>query len=376
MRLLRTADLTFHEYEGSSIPPYAILLHRWEGEEVKYQDFKHRTAAIESKSGFGKIQQCCQQAQEVKIKLAWVDTCCIDKSSSAELSEAINSMYQWYQRSQVCYVYLSDVGTSSSFRKSVDDGLPVTLSRRFISRIMRSKWWTRGWTLQELIAPVSVVFYVNGQGNWVKVGSKSTLLDLIVARTSIQGDILRGQERGPGILSPRKTSRSEDLAYCLLGLFGVNMPLLYGEATKAFLRLQEEIMKQPDDQTLFAWQLGFENMKNDICGPLALHPSKFWEAGNLQPDPDTDAQSPYSMTNKGLRIELSIENKGNDAYGMAILHCGTHSTSSRQLGLPVIRLGPPEANTYARDARYNGPLVSVTAKKGTFKVVFMKQEPG
>ena len=245
MRLLRTADLTFHEYEGSSIPPYAILSHRWEGEEVTYQEFKHRTAAIESKSGFGKIQQCCQQAQEDKIKFVWVDTCYIDKSSSAELSEAINSMYQWYQRSQVCYVYLSDVGTSSSFRKSVDDGLPVTLSRRFISRIMRSKWWTRGWTLQELIAPVSVVSYVNGQGSWVKVGSKSTLLDLIVARTSIEGDILRGQEvsscsvaQRMSWASERETSRSEDLAYCLLGLFGVNMPLLYGEGTKAFLRLQ------------------------------------------------------------------------------------------------------------------------------------------
>lgn len=135
-------------------------------------------------------------------------------------------------------------------------------------------------------------------------------------------------------------------------------------------------MKQSDGQTLFAWQLGFEDMKNDICGPLAPHPSKFREAGNLQPGPDTDAQSPYSMTKKGLRIKLSIEHKGNDAYGMAILHCGTYSTSSSQLGLPVIRLGPPGVNTYARDARYIGPLVSVTAKKGTSKVVFMKQEPG
>jgi len=201
MRLLRAADMTFHEFEGSSIPPYAILSHRWEGDEVTYQEMsdrttatekrfrfiknqelKIRTAATERKSGFKKIRQCCAQALEDMIEYVWVDTCCIDKSSSAELSEAINSMYAWYQQSIVCYAYLADVHIWSTYRKEDADGAWAAavdstdwsaflagypdmawaaatdytgntskLIGRFsrsdfcIARVMKSNWWTRGW---------------------------------------------------------------------------------------------------------------------------------------------------------------------------------------------------------------------------------------
>lgn len=187
MRLLRAIDMTFHQFEGSSIPPYAILSHRWEGEEVTYQEMsdratatekrfrfiknqelKVRTAATERKSGFKKIQQCCEQALEDSIEYVWVDTCCIDKSSSAELSEAINSMYVWYQQSVVCYAYLVDVHTWPTYRTEDADGawaganvgsqiLPgardgfsahntsFTQTIEPIARVTRSKWWTRGW---------------------------------------------------------------------------------------------------------------------------------------------------------------------------------------------------------------------------------------
>jgi hypothetical protein len=250
MRLLHAASLSFHDYEGSSIPPYAILSHRWEGEEVTYQEFKDRKAGTQRKSGFKKINQCCNEARRDRLDYVWVDTCCIDKSSSAELSEAINSMYQWYQRSQVCYVYLSDVQTWSSYQKSDANGLWTTFQREVVAQVMESKWWTRGWTLQELIAPESVVFYVDNQGSWDKVGSKTTLLDLVAARTGIGGDILRNQDvsrcsvaQRMSWASERETTRTEDLAYCLLGIFGVNMPLLYGEGTKAFLRLQVRLRR-------------------------------------------------------------------------------------------------------------------------------------
>jgi len=291
MRLLRAVDMTFHEFEGSSIPPYAILSHRWEGEEVTYQEMRDRasatatrfrstndqelksqTAATERKSGFKKIRQCCEQASEDMIEYVWVDTCCIDKSSSAELSEAINSMYVWYQQSIVCYAYLTDVHTWPTYRAEDADGAwagiidiyerqdgnggglksrwdsgHVLAWQRLepITHVMNSAWWTRGWTLQELIAPSEMIFYANNSPGWSKIGDKRALLELIVKRTGIEKHILLGGDvmkcsvaQRMSWASERETTRTEDLAYCLLGLFGVNMPLLYGEGSKAFLRLQ------------------------------------------------------------------------------------------------------------------------------------------
>jgi hypothetical protein len=268
MRLLRAVDMTFHDFEGSSIPPYAILSHRWEGEEVTYQELsdrataterrfwfiknqevKDRTAATERKSGFKKIQMCCEQALEDMIEFVWVDTCCIDKSSSAELSEAINSMYAWYQQSVICYAYLADVLTWPTYQPEDADGAWALAGmldyEEHVPLVMKSNWWTRGWTLQELIAPSELVFYSNNSPGWSKIGDKSTLLDLVARRTGIQKHILLGGDvmkcsvaQRMSWASERETTRLEDLAYCLLGLFGVNMPLLYGEGSKAFLRLQ------------------------------------------------------------------------------------------------------------------------------------------
>jgi len=131
-------------------------------------------------------------------------------------------------------------------------------------------------------------------------------------------------------------------------------------------------MKQSDDQTLFAWQLGSESTRDDLIGPLATHPSKFRGASTLMPTLDDDFQSPYSMTNKGLRIELPIFHRGEDPYGLAVLHCGTYNTRT---ALPVVRLGPPGTNRYARDARSIGPLMPIEVQECTPKVIFMSQEP-
>ncbi|KAF2831622.1 HET-domain-containing protein [Ophiobolus disseminans] len=147
MRLLHAATRKFHEFDGVFIPAYAILSHGWEGDEVTYQELRDDAPAAAHKAGFKKIHQCCQQALRDGLSFVWVDTCCIDKSSSAELSEAIKSMYQWYQRSTACYAYLSDVQLWDTYKVEDVDG---------------RKWWTRGWTLQELIAPASVVFYAEG----------------------------------------------------------------------------------------------------------------------------------------------------------------------------------------------------------------------
>jgi hypothetical protein len=137
MRLLDTSTIKLHEFHGNAIPEYAILSHRWETEEVSFQNLRNGSAAY--MTGYQKIKQCCAQAALDGCEYAWVDSCCIDKTSSAELSEAINSMFQWYRDAQVCYVYLADV---SSWR----DGHDFEDNHNFeASSFCQSKWFTRGW---------------------------------------------------------------------------------------------------------------------------------------------------------------------------------------------------------------------------------------
>lgn len=230
MRLLNAFTLTFHEFEGSNIPSYAILSHRWENDEVTYQDMKTGLDHVKRKAGFFKIEECSDQAVKDDLQYVWIDTCCIDKTSSAELTEAINSMYQWYQNSEVCYAYLSDV---------------LSKYENIEQQVAGSKWWTRGWTLQELIAPPKLVFFGKGAVGWVNIGDKTSLVDFINQITGIDEEVLHGMDVGHCSIAMRMswaasrvTTRVEDLSYCLLGIFGVNMPLLYGEGKRAFLRLQ------------------------------------------------------------------------------------------------------------------------------------------
>ncbi|KAG2159391.1 heterokaryon incompatibility protein-domain-containing protein [Suillus bovinus] len=257
MRLLHTKKLILDT--PTDVRPYAILSHRWlaEREEISFQDLQpsrflpsegsHDDYAeptfpsdVQSKQGFEKFQGAYEYASRAALEYIWIDTCCIDKTSSAELSEAINSMYAWYRDSAVCYVYLHDVG---------DDGDPE-------SGFEDAEWFQRGWTLQELIAPDNVYFF---NKYWVKIGSKATFAPTLSKITRIRQDILLGDQYEPSIAEKmswaagRKTQRIEDRAYSLMGLFGIHMPIIYGEGDKAFRRLQLEIMKSSDDQTIFAW---------------------------------------------------------------------------------------------------------------------------
>jgi len=238
MRLLSSDSLRLFEFFEESIPQYVILSHTWGQDEVTFQDIQNLEEA-KRKKGFSKLEGCCKKAQSDGFQWVWIDTCCIDKSSSAELSEAINSMYQWYMKSQICYAYLEDV------LHSAED-------------YSRSRWFTRGWTLQELIAPSIVEFYTVG---WVEIGTKMSLAKKISRITAIDEAVLEDNSQMVKIniasrmswASQRETTRIEDKAYCLMELFGINMPLLYGEGRRAFHRLQEEIMKMHEDYTLFAW---------------------------------------------------------------------------------------------------------------------------
>jgi hypothetical protein len=240
MRLLHAKHLDFHEFEGSRIPKYAILSHRWEEGEVTYQDMLSPLGRLSDKAGLTKVRRCCFQAVRDKYDYVWIDTCCIDKTSSAELSEAINSMFQWYKNSAMCYVYLSDVQLKSTYKTS-----DAIHDASVAMQIHQSKWWTRGWTLQELIAPRDIMFFGSGSRGWLGLGDKTALLDLIVERSGVHEEVLLGVDvqrfsiaTRMSWASDRETTRPEDLAYCLLGIFGVNMALLYGEGERAFLRLQ------------------------------------------------------------------------------------------------------------------------------------------
>jgi hypothetical protein len=233
-------ELTLVEHHDRNIPPYAILSHTWgeDSEEYTFKDLMEGTGR--NKAGYKKIEFCRKQAASHGLQHFWVDTCCIDKSSSAELSEAINSMFRWYQNADMCYVYLSDVPPSG--HATGVQPLPTTWEADF----WKSRWFSRGWTLQELIAPASVNFF-SREG--VRLGSKRSLEHHIHDRTGIPIRALRGESlKGFGVeerlswAKHRETKRQEDKAYSLLGIFDIQMPLLYGEGReKALVRLRREI---------------------------------------------------------------------------------------------------------------------------------------
>ncbi|KAI1127252.1 heterokaryon incompatibility protein-domain-containing protein [Nemania abortiva] len=292
MRLVNVHTLAIHEFHGDQIPRYAILSHVWGEEEVTLQDMNEDRAA--SRKGHNKIIACCRQARYDGLPYAWIDTCCIDKQSSAELSEAINSMYRWYEHATLCYVYLADV----------DDG-----ERDGMESFRRSRYWTRGWTLQELIAPHTLIFFSSG---WARIGTRLDVREVVAEVTKIPKAVLKFRNMRDYSVSQkmswasrRQTTRLEDEAYCLLGLFGVTMPLLYGEGRRAFRRLQEEVIKEIDDESIFAWQGGTDYGLLASC-PAQFAFSHFIQRSDERPIGESAGDLPFAITNRGIRISLPV----------------------------------------------------------------------
>ncbi|WYZ36958.1 hypothetical protein EsH8_II_000464 [Colletotrichum jinshuiense] len=305
MRLINTNTLALGEFFGDDIPRYAIVSHTWGPEEVTLQDWNDLAVARE-REGFQKIELARAQAIRDGIPYLWIDTCCINKESSAELSEAINSMFAWYECSVVCYAYISDIEGSGDLDGSTNGGDSY-------EQLAKSRWFTRGWTLQELLAPRQVLFFSK---DWGQLGNRKSLADVIQKITNIDCQYLHRMNRRPlrgasvaermSWLSCRKTTRVEDMAYCMLGIFDINMPLLYGEGAKAFTRLQEEILKTSTDQTLFCWSWTEKDPASWVS-MLAPSPRNFRNAQEYQPANDaTSRPVPYSMTNFGLSIQLTM----------------------------------------------------------------------
>lgn len=406
---------------ADAIPPYAILSHTWgdDTQEVTFEDMTQGTGT--SKLGYRKIWRCGQQAARDGLRYFWVDTCCIDQSSSAELSESLNSMYTWYEKSSICYAYLEDWHANQTWSELVslkqgeinldqedpsvmlsslsdgrednedphlsdgyekmDEGEETTwregqhlpssgslhspqthepvsgrkdvsllgsvLSENFLTPL---RWYTRGWTLQELIAPYRMVFF---DSDWTRRGTKSdpTTIQHLSRITGIASSVL---SKSPEVAlqdiclgqrmswaSYRRTSREEDMAYCLLGIFDVHMPMLYGEGKNAFFRLQEEILKSSTDLSLFAWRdVSPHSQAEAPRGILARHPREFkhlrncyvpsW-SGSLHSDE-------FAMTNKGLRF--------NNMF-----HCARNTTSGGFANCAVADEGWMDLKCFVEDYR-------------------------
>lgn len=276
---------------------YAILSHVWGKEELSFDEF--RNDGGQNKVGFEKIKLCCEQALDDGLEYAWVDTVCIDKRSSTELSEAINSMFEWYRQAKVCYAYLADVNFEVPQSSSEQEPLSTALAH--------SRWFSRGWTLQELIAPEVLIFY---SVEWNEIGSKKTLAESLKPITRIDADVLDGYKsfRDCSIAqrmswaAKRTTTRIEDMAYSLIGLFNINLPLMYGEGLKAFIRLQQRIIEESDDESIFAWT-GVPQQGSGLLAPSVSHFRESAGIERLIGDPGY-IRPPYVTTNRGISIEL------------------------------------------------------------------------
>ena len=370
MYLLRTRDATLHHFSGSKGIKYAILSHVWADPEhensfldlVKLAQQCERTGQNPRDLVCDKIRDCCIFAERAGYDWTWIDTCCIDQASSAELSESINSMFTWYADADVCYAYLYDVG---------DEGDP----REPDSQFCNSRWFKRGWTLQELIAPTREIFLSQ---TWHTLGSKHMLAHEVEQITGIDRHILTHKRSLDTVsvaqrmswAARRQTTRVEDRAYSLLGIFGINIPTIYGEGELAFIRLQEEILRRIPDQTIFAWgrlhsdvrqarevmerdKFGMEQRSNDprttafdtqarLQDLLAPSPSEFASAAGFRSVSMEELATKfrlkawvpqYSLTSSGIQFSIPLSAYSIESWKSWMARTGTATTQHVQLGL-------------------------------------------
>ncbi|KAL2675580.1 hypothetical protein Neosp_011767 [[Neocosmospora] mangrovei] len=355
MRLINTTTLEIEEFFDISIPEYAILSHTWGDGEVSLQDWADRKNR-RFKPGFQKIMWACTQAVKDQLDYVWVDTNCIDKSSSAELSEAINSMFKWYRRSTICYVYLEDVPAMTMDQCIETDSV-----------FRSARWFTRGWTLQELIASPNINFFSN---DWTLIATKPELALCISEITGIAWPcLLKGRLSKPYPLrrysvaqrlawaSRRSTTRIEDQAYSLLGIFDITMPLVYGEGQQAFTRLLGEIIHKYADHSFFASQLRYVDF-------LPRSPLEFCDSQSVAVSSSpklrkhyipADHSYPFHMTNTGLQITLPIVPTLVPHFVFGVLDCWDLETASTKatrsicrIWIPLLQKGPERSQQYSR----------------------------
>ena len=308
MRFLDTSDLQFVHVPDSEIHhdnnQYAILSHRWgaDEDEISFDDIQ-LSRDISKKKGLSKLKRFCKLALSEGCRYGWADTCCINKGNSSELEEAINSMYRWYVGSKICIAYLEDVPKR---------------------QLLSSSWFDRGWTLQELIGPKTMIFCNH---DWHIIGTRIELIAELSHKTKIPDSVLRHATK-PSACSvaqrmswaaERITTRVEDRAYSLMGLFDVYMPMIYGERERAFLRLQQHIIQKSKDESIFAWCTEFPGNSKTYSGLFAPSPSAYVHCSEII---QTRGSGGFSEVNGELSIPLQIAAHSMETY-LALLHC-TH----------------------------------------------------
>ncbi|KAI0357654.1 HET-domain-containing protein [Trametes cingulata] len=391
-RFLETSTGQFHFIHDAAAARYAILSHTWgsprEGGEQSYADIREIQALVaqelqetssasaseasEEHSAAGpsilshprlskKVKEFCRVAREAGYHIVWIDSCCIDKSSSAELSEAINSMFEWYSRADVCCVYLADV----------PEGDDLAEKR---GRFRYSRWHRRGWTLQELIAPKRMVFFSR---SWGFLGTKAGLASVLEKITGVDAAVLTGMTplhsisvaRRMSWASGRMTTLVEDEAYALMGIFGVQLSPIYGERSHAFVRLQEEIIRTIPDQSIFAWgptcilprlqtvDNPFGDLERRRAGEFRPH-----EAGLLAKSPGDfrHCRDVVSVSRKALSTLLGRED--DSPHGLPPLLC-VFTPEGVRITLPCI-----EFPSFPRSGdRGEGPLASGEGGNGSVR---------
>ncbi|KAI1208061.1 HET-domain-containing protein [Annulohypoxylon truncatum] len=311
MWLLDTKNITLEFLNEAQVlnHPYAILSHVWGHEEVLWHEVRDDRTAIQSKAGWEKIIRFCATAAKYGFAYAWVDTCCIDKRSSADLTEAINSMYKYYHDAAVCFIYLEDVHKCIDKGSNAPPGATTATRDQLLSAVRTTKWISRGWTLQELLAPSRRCFFA---ADWSEIEEGGDLLDVLAETAEISRQLIEDRSLLRSFCiaermrwaSKRNVTRGEDVAYSLMGLFDVHMPVMYGEGAEvAFRRLQREIMQSSFDMTIFAWRADYES-----SGFLARSPADFADVPRLELWAPWNL-APFSSTNVGLSIRLNITNE-------------------------------------------------------------------
>lgn len=349
MRFINTTSFKFHEVSDLELHKlkngYSILSHRWTwgDNEIMYLDVLSMSSDVKAKAGYTKFTGACALAKRLGYDLVWIDTCCINKTDSVELGEAINSMYRWYAMAKVCIAYLQDVNS--------------------LGEIMQSDWFNRGWTLQELIAPKTVRFY---DRRWNYLGDKSSLSNVLVKKTGIPTEALKNIKpvqaysvaQRMSWAAKRTTKRLEDRAYSLMGLFDVNMPMIYGERDGAFIRLQEQIISKSADESIFVWDLDLlegstRDAKQVCCGLLATSPACFARCGDVIRRGQSRG---FHINQFGVSISLPATIHALGTY-QAPLNI-TRANAAGQCAIFLLKLR--EGNSYARISTPSGQSSMMT----------------
>ncbi|RYP42809.1 hypothetical protein DL768_010207 [Monosporascus sp. mg162] len=373
MRLINVKSFKLEEFLDYETPPYAILSHTW-GDDCEELTFRDVEEGKFDKPGVGsvKFRGSCRQAEKDGLGYVWIDTCCIDKTNLVELSEAINSMFRWYKRASLCYAYLSDVPGDDNPRKHG-------------SKFQTSRWFGRGWTLQELLAPKDLRFYNSA---WGYLGNKGTMRAVIGKITGVPRQFLLGitelhsasVAQRMSWAAGRDTKRKEDLAYCLLGIFGVTMPMIYGEGgEQAFFRLQEQIMKTTRDDSILAWGLSVKESPIGEPGQvtagriLAAAPSDFANSGQIvSRELSTMPLNSLDLSGGSLRMHLSLLTT-SAGKTIGLLNCGPSRDIQQVVGIPLAKVAS-ESDQYFRPKGCHAMLRPITAPNASPKLIHIRND--